>query len=211
MKLYIRILFFLCVLWTSASAQSGRKSLIQFSGIVISGDSSQPVPFVNISIKGSSKGTITDFYGFFSLPVEKNDTIELSAIGYKRLRLFMPDTLRKLHYYSVIEMESDTILLRTVVVRPWPPLEQFKQVFLQKKVPDDMMERAKKNLDHAHMKVLFDRMPMDGGMNFRNAVQQRSDRLYYNGQYPPMRILDPLAWAKFVKALQNGELKIKKE
>jgi len=40
------------------------KKLIQFSGVVVNGDSLQPIPFVNIMIKNSYHGTVSDYYGY---------------------------------------------------------------------------------------------------------------------------------------------------
>ena len=54
----------------------------------------------------------------------------------------------------------------------------------------------------------FDRFRMDGSMNYRYFVDQQISKLYYNGQYPPNNLLNPIAWAHFLKALENGDLKI---
>lgn len=47
-------------------AQVQESDLVQFSGVVVAGDSIRAVPFVNIRIKGSNRGTTSDLYGFFS-------------------------------------------------------------------------------------------------------------------------------------------------
>ena len=189
-------------------AQQKDKKMIQFSGIIAAADSSMPVPFANISIKGSTRGTISDFVGFFSIPVNKRDTIIFSCVGYKRAWIIIPDTIKTGKYSMIKALKNDTIMLRTAEVRPLPPLDQFKQVFLTKKIPDDNLEHAKKNLERAEMKARFNALPNDGYLNYRYAVQQNADKLYYAGQLPPIRLLDPLAWARFIKQWQNGELKI---
>jgi hypothetical protein len=208
-KINIFLFFMLYCMLTSAQVRD--KKLIQFSGIVVTSDSSAPVPFASVIIKHIHKGVTSDFVGFFSMAVRRADTLEISAIGFKKGYLVIPDTLQKNALYSVITLDPDTILLKTVVVRPWPEIERFKQIFLQKKVPDDDLERAKRNLSKENMQMAYDNMPMDPHMNFRHSLQQRAEKLYYAGQYPPLRLLDPLAWARFIKALKNGDLKIENE
>ena len=47
------------------------------------GDGKEPVIGANITIKGSTTGTITDFDGYFELNVDKGATIVVSYMGYK--------------------------------------------------------------------------------------------------------------------------------
>jgi hypothetical protein len=211
MKLKVHILLPVLLNCLQLSAQTRDKKLIQFTGIIITSDSASAVPFATVNIKGTGKGSLTDFVGFFSIPVRKRDTVEISAIGYKKTRVIIPDSIGKGQFYSIIALTQDTVLLKAVVIRPWPAIEQFKHIFLQKKIPDDDLERAKKNLSKENMQMAYDNMPMNSSMNFRNATYQHAEKLYYAGQYPPNRLLDPLAWVKFIKALQDGDLKIKKE
>ena len=57
--------------------------LVQFSGVVVTADSLRPVPFANISVVKTGRGTTSDYWGFFSLVVHKNDLVSFSAVGYK--------------------------------------------------------------------------------------------------------------------------------
>jgi hypothetical protein len=190
--------------------QAQNKKVIQFSGIIVSADSSKPIPFVTITVRGSSKGTISNFFGFYSLAVELKDTVEFSSVGLKRSRVIIPDTIRERSYTIIKELKPDTIILKTAVVYPWTT-ERFKAVFLQKKVPDDNLERARKNLDQASMKMLFNGLAMDGSMNHKNYMQQHADKIYYAGQTPPNNLLNPFAWAQFLSAWKEGKLKIQTE
>jgi hypothetical protein len=40
-------------------------------------------------------------------------------------------------------------------------------------------------------------------------MQQQYTKLYYAGQYPPNNLLNPVAWAKFIKSWKEGKLKRK--
>lgn len=185
------------------------KDLIQFSGIIVEADSLHPVPFTKIIIKNSNRGTLADYYGYFSFVAQKKDTIIFSAIGYKRSQYVIPDTLAGNKYSLIQVLRYDTITLATAVIYPWPTADEFKKVFLNTRVPDDDLERAKKNLDREEMKGKYETMAMDGSMNYKATMQQYQSRLYWAGQYPPNNLLNPFAWAQFVKMWREGKLKIK--
>ena len=188
----------------------GERELIQFSGVVITGDSLTPVPFVNIVIKNSFRGTISDYFGYFSFVAQENDTIVFSAVGFKKGQFLIPDSLSADRYSLIQLLVQDTFLLKETVIYPWPTKEQFKQAFMSMNIPDDDLEKAKNNLAMAELKERFEATGMDGSMNFKNYMQQESAKLYYAGQYPSFNLLNPIAWAQFIKAWKNGEFKKKK-
>ncbi|HAJ99156.1 MAG TPA: hypothetical protein DCM62_03950 [Bacteroidales bacterium] len=183
------------------------RHIIQFSGIVVEGDSLTPVPFTNIWVKNTHRGTVSDFYGFFSIVVQAHDTLRFSNIGYKDVYYVVPDTMRQNRYSVVQILTRDTIILPETVIFPWPTREQFRHAFLNTKIPDDDYDRAMRNLAIAEMRERLERMPMDGGANFRHAMNQHAQRMYYIGQTPPMRIFDPFAWAQFIRAWREGRFR----
>lgn len=66
---------------------------------------------VNVKIKNSSNGTITDFNGEFSLKASTGDILEISYVGYKPITLTVsPNTS-----YDIV-MKEDTETLEEVVV-----------------------------------------------------------------------------------------------
>lgn len=191
-------------------AQQGERDLIQFSGVVVTGDSLSPVPFVNIIIKNSFRGTISDYFGYFSFVAQEYDTIVFSSVGFKKGRFVIPDSLSTNRYSLIQLLIKDTFLLQETIIYPWPTIEQFKQAFMNLNIPDDDLERAKNNLVIAELKERAEATGMDGSMNFTNYMQQQNSKLYYAGQYPPNNLLNPLAWAQFIQAWRNGDFKRKK-
>lgn len=181
--------------------------VIQFSGLVVTGDSLKPVPYTSIYVRNTRRGTTTDFYGFFSLAVRQSDTLRFSAVGFKEVIYVVPDTLTQNRYSAIQIMTRDTINLPETVIYPWPTREQFRHAFIYTEIPDDDYDRAMRNLARAEMKERMQNMPMDGSMNFRNMTNQQASRLYYAGQAPPMRIFDPLAWSQFIKAWREGRFR----
>jgi len=187
-----------------------KRELIQFSGVIVTGDSLNKVPYVNIIITNSNRGTISDFFGYFSFVAQEQDTIQFSAVGFKKAQFVIPDSL-SINRYSLIQlMVRDTILLPETFIYPWPTKEQFRQAFMNLDIPDDDLERAKKNLELAEMRERYKATGMDASMNFTNAMQEQSTKLYYAGQNPPIGLLNPIAWVKFIEAWKKGELKIEK-
>lgn len=192
-------------------AQKSDSTLIQFSGVVVTDDSLRPIPFVNIFIKDSWRGTITDMFGFFSFVAQKNDEVIFNALGYKTVKFKIPDTITSNRYTLIQIMRMDTLILNETEIYPWPTYEQFKHAFVNAEIPDDDLERAMKNIREMEKRIIFEEIPMNGSMNYRNYISNKVGQLYYAGQMPPNNLLNPLAWAQFIKAWRDGKFKLKRK
>lgn len=207
-----QFIFILTILTCSALAKAQEadsliSDLVQFSGIIVNADSIKPVPFTHIIDKTTNKGTMADYYGYFSFVAKKNDTILFSAMGYKNSQYIIPDTVTFNRYSLIQVMASDTILLPQTVIYPWPSREDFSDAFLTLNIPDDDFERAKKNMAQAALRDMSVEMPMDGSMNYDYNMQMQQDKLYYIGQTQPITVLNPFAWAQFIEAWKDGKFK----
>lgn len=187
------------------------QKVVQFSGIIVTGDSLQPVPFVNISVHDSHRGTMSDYFGFFSLVAQETDTIDFSSLGYRPVSFVIPDSLSESKYSLIQIMRSDTIMLDEAVVYPWPSKEDFKDAFLALELPNSELQNARRNMNASHMIALAENMRADGSENFKYQMQQDASRLYTAGQAPQNNLLNPLAWAEFIQAWRNGAFKKKKK
>lgn len=200
--------FFVFALYCKGQQNQG-SDLVQFSGVVVSGDSLNPIPFASILVRNEARGTISDYFGFFSFVAQKGDTIEFTCVGYKKSFYKIPDTLRGDKYSLIQMLTTDTVLLGESFVRPWPTQEQFREAFLNLKIPDDDLVRARRNLARYEMKEKWETTAMDGSLNYKTAMQQKQSQLYYIGQYQPNNLLNPIAWANFIEAWQRGDFKKK--
>jgi len=205
--LILCLFLIISVFYSDVKAQDNK--LIQFSGVVVTSDSLTPLPFVSIAVKNTRKGTITDYYGFFSFVAKKGDIIVFSTVGYKPVMFKIPDTITHQRYSLIQTLAADTVLLSETVIYPWPSPEQFKNAFININIPDDEYRLAEKNLARAEMKERFNNYKMDGSMNYKYAMDRVNSRLYYAGQLPPNNLLNPFAWAKFIQAWRNGDFKRK--
>jgi len=202
------IIIFLC-LWQNAQTQEQpiEPEVIQFSGVAVNAENLNPVSFTNVMIKNTYRGTISDYYGYFSFVALKNDTILFSAIGFKESSFVIPDTITGNRYSLIHVMDSDTILLAPTIIYPWPTEEDFKKAFINLDIPDDEIEIARKNLAKAEMKERAMNFKMDGSMNYRHYIERETSKLYYAGQTQPISLLNPFAWAHFIKAWKEGKFK----
>lgn len=194
---------------STADSTKKKRTLIQFSGVVVEGDSLNPVPYASIIVRHTRRGTISDYFGYYSFVAAQADTIEFSAIGFASAQYIIPDTLSETMYSLIQVLRKDTIYLKTAEVFPWPSKEQFKQAFLNLNIKDDDLARATKNMNRADLKEQMLGMAMDASMSYKYNMQQYQSRLYYSGQYPPNNLLNPIAWAKFIQAWKNGDFKKK--
>lgn len=197
--------------FNETQAQTKNDSLIQFSGVLLTRDSLEAVPFATVMIKGSNRGTISDYYGYFSFVAERGDTIQFSYVGFKDAFFWIPDSLDRKNYSLIQMMDVDTVILQEAVIYPWPTKEQFRQAFLDLRLPEDDKQIAMRNLERAELKERMENMEASGSESFKIANQMRANQLYYAGQLPPNNLLNPIAWAKFIKAWKNGDFKRKKK
>ncbi|MBE0648303.1 MAG: carboxypeptidase-like regulatory domain-containing protein [Bacteroidales bacterium] len=183
--------------------------LVQFTGITVTADSLSSVPFTKILIKTSHEGTTTDAMGYFSFVAHIGDTVLFNAIGYKPTSFIIPDTILHQRYSLIQLMTADTLTLTPAIIFPWPTYEEFKQAFINLDIPDDDLERARRNLSPAKIMMMADQLPMDARMNYNNYIENQTSKLYYFGQQQPFSIFNPFAWAQFIKAWKDGKFKRK--
>ena len=74
---------------TAVRAQ-GQRRVVQFSGIIATGDSLLGVPGATIFVPKAGRGTATNAYGYFSLPVLTGDSIVIRSLGYANQTIIIP-------------------------------------------------------------------------------------------------------------------------
>lgn len=193
----------------STTVTSGT-NLIQFSGVVLDQDSLTPIPFVSILIKGTNRGTVTNYYGFFSLVVNPGDELQFFSINHKNRVYKIADTLKQKYYYALQVLTKDTIELKAVDVYPWPSREDFRRAFLALDLKDTDFERAERNMNKETLTYLERTQGNDAAANYKVAMQNYYTKVYTSGQSPSIKLLDPIAWANFIDAWRKGKYSKKK-
>lgn len=181
--------------------------IIQFSGVVMTSDSLMGIPFVTIYIPNSRKGTVTNSEGYFSFVAEEGDSVRFSCIGFKPAIFAIPKTVRGDKFSIIHLMSPDTTYLDTILIFPWPSRDQFRQAFISLEVPDDDLERAKKNLEQEYLRELGLYMENDGNEATDFYLRSEARKFYSAGQQAPQMVFNAFAWAKFIQAWKRGDFK----
>ncbi|HLP21672.1 MAG TPA: hypothetical protein VK174_15270 [Chitinophagales bacterium] len=183
--------------------------LIQFSGYALTADSLMGVPFAHITIINRGRVATAGPDGFFSFAAREGDTLYFTSIGYTPAMYVIPAKLEQ-EKFSVIQlMTKSDYYLRTTIIYPWGSRENFHQAFMDLRLPDDDLERAKRNMDRERLAELGERLEQDGGEATNVALRNSSAKTYYYGQTAPQNIFNPLAWAEFIRAWKRGDFKKK--
>ncbi len=184
--------------------------LVQFAGVVVSADSTRLLPLVSIRLKGTKRGSYTDASGFFSVVARKSDTIVFSSIGMKTVEYVFPANLKETKFSIIQPMQEDTIYLPETVIHPGPTPEEFNYYFVKANIPDEYFIRANANLRAKTLQSMGNNLPMDAGEATSYAQQAQAYQYYYQGQLPPQRLFDPIAWSQFFNTWKKGDYNKKK-
>jgi hypothetical protein len=212
MKRLLPLLIFVAALLSnkaSAQFENTRDSVVQLYGIVMTADSLEGIPVVNITVKGQNRGTMTNNQGVFSIVVLKGDVVEFSHVSYKLKTVTIPKDLVGNQHSVVQLMVKDTVYLPATIIRPRPTPQQFERDFVKTKIPDDDIEIARQNNSSAKRRALMQSTPGDGGEATALQMRNASARASYAGQLPPQNIFNPAAWSEFIKAWKRGDYKRK--
>lgn len=196
----------------SLEAQSTAK-VIQFSGKVVTeeNDAMVGVPYAVVAVRGTNRGTFTDYDGFFSIVARTDETLVFSVLGFKDAYYHVPDTLISDRYTIFQILTKDTILLPQAVIYPWPDPDHFTQEFLAMDVSDNLEDIAAENLSDKAMMQLREYLPTDGPEHTQIYLKQQANKYYYEGQIRTPQILNAFAWKEFIQAWKRGDFKRKKK
>lgn len=213
-RFFFAFLFLTAIGFHELSAQGFVDSnLVQFSGMIVTDQKNEPlpIPYAHVGVENTRRGTYADRNGFFSLVVQKGESLVFSAIGFKTAHYKVPQDLTDNRYSIFQILYVDTLSLPETVIYPWPSRENFKLEFLALDVSDKMREIAAKNLADNAMANLRNSLPRDGRETYGSYQQQVVQNYYYAGQYRPINLFNVVAWKKFFDAWKEGKFKKKKE
>lgn len=202
---FLGLLFFFCTPEQAAAQRQTR--VVQLSGFVATGDSLYGVTGVSIFVPGTGRGTQSNEYGFFSVPVLAGDSVLFSAIGFKKQYLIIPKTYSSESYSIIMQMIEDPTELPTVDVFPWATEREFREAVANVKLPDEGRAIAMRNLDPERLEELFKTTPMDGSGNFKYGMEQQ--RLQQQNRHMIQTGISPFAIPALIKSLINGDFKQK--
>jgi hypothetical protein len=192
-------------------AQADKKPLIQFSGIILDQDSLTALPYVSVLIKGTKRGAVSDYLGFFSLVLSPGDELEFYSVTHKNRTYKVADTLRLKYYFAIQVLTKDTIQLPPVEIYPWPSKDDFKRAFLALNLNETDAERADQNLKSESLTYLERNQSASATENYKYVMQNYYTKIYTAGQQPSISLLNPLKWAEFIDAWRKGKFSNKSQ
>ncbi len=129
---------------------------INIKGRIVDIQSGEPIPFVNIVVKGSLAGWVSDSTGNFLFQVptgRKRDTLLISALGYEmQLVPLSPLSEQYLH----IELQPNLVHLKEAIIRPGEnPAFRIMRKLIENKGIHNIENKSAYEYDAYH-KVEFD-------------------------------------------------------
>jgi hypothetical protein len=201
------ILFFMIALPSFGQTE---KKIVQFSGVVVGEDSTSGVPGVHIFVPKGGRGTTSNPYGYFSMPVLENDSLIISAVGYEKMHFIIPtggsDT-----YTVVIELLPDTTYLPELKIYPFPTEELLKEAILALELPyQGHYDNMANSMDQAMLNKMYRNLPMNASSNYDFYLNQQMATYNSRFQTTSIPLLNPFAWGEFVRSLKRGDYDKKK-
>ncbi|WP_435380126.1 carboxypeptidase-like regulatory domain-containing protein [Cyclobacterium jeungdonense] len=211
MKLSIKILFLFCIgyvgITLQAQAQDApEQKVVQLSGVILNADSTIAIPGVNIYVPKKGRGTSSNRFGYFSMPVLAGDSVVFSFIGLKRQTITIPENIEEDKLSYILTMVEDEIALQEVQVMPYPTEEEFKNAILAVNI-DAEPPLNRGNLSPQLLLRWAEEMPASGNENFRQFTNQQTQQTLDRYGPRPLPLLNPFAWAEFIRSIKNGDLK----
>lgn len=186
---------------------SAQKKVIQFSGLVVTGEQSVGVPYASVYVPKTSRGAYSNDYGFFSFPLLVGDTCMVKSQGFRPQKYIIPNDGRE-SISVVLYLQADTTLLPEVEILPFPTEEDFKRAFLALKLPETDLNRMRQNLNPRMLESMRYNLSMDGGLNHMYFSRQQSDALVNQNFLPgTSQLLNPFAWGRFLDAVKSEKEK----
>lgn len=201
-------LFFIALLaGNAAHAQDDPdRKVIQLSGVILNADSTDAIPGVNIYVPTKGRGTSSNRFGYFSMPVAAGDSVVFSYIGLERQSFKVPEDTDRDQISLILTMMEDAYTLSEVEVMPYPTEEEFKNAVLAMTV-EEAPPLNQGNLSPQLLLRWAEQMPASGNEHFRGFQNQQLMQI--QDRYGPRSfpLLNPFAWAKFIQSIKNGDLK----
>lgn len=207
LKYFIYIFsFFLTVSVLVAQSDAPvKRNIIQFTGVVFAPDSNSVIPGVHVYVPTAGRGTTTNPYGFFSLPVLEGDSLVFSAVGFKRQYYIVPEHKESTSLKVLITMQEDVTLLSEVEVFPYPTEAMFKEAILSLETPyQKQYSNLNAWLSSDYMSSAYADLPASPNANHQYYMQMQMQAIQNKYQKPQNNLLNPWAWSKFINSLKKG-------
>ena len=183
---------------------------VQVSGI-ITDESYRPVPGVAVVSSRLKKGVLSERTGIYSITSTPGDTIFFRALGFKRYHTIIPESFQGRHCEVDIALAADTIQIKEVSIMPWKNYSEFIKDITKERPADQLIENMNDNIASIYVAIANQtnvRVSPEAG--YRYAMEQNFGAMSTREQLPVNNLLNPFAWAKFIRSIKNGLFKNQK-
>ena len=206
--LYITAVFILFVSVCYGQTVENEK-YVQVSGI-ITDQSFRPVPGVAVVSRKFKKGSLSERSGIYSITSTPGDTIFFRALGFKRYHTIIPETFTERHCEVDIALDIDTIQIKEVSIMPWKNYAEFIKDVTKPKPVDPIIENMNDNIASIYVAIANPASKVASEAGYRYAMEQNFTAMSTREQFPINNLLNPFAWAKFIRGIKNGLFKSQK-
>ncbi len=178
--------------------------VVQLTGVVFGKDSTQVVPGVHVYVPKVGRGTTSNPYGFFSLPVIEGDSVVFSAVGFSKASYVVPAHREDNSLQIIVTLREDVTYLEELEVFPYPSEAVFKAAVLAVELPDQRSyDNLQRFLSSDVLREAYWNLPASANMNHRFFMQQQQAAIAYRFQPPSNPLLNPFAWRDFIRSLKR--------
>lgn len=202
------IAIFLLLISAPLFSQSGsREKFVQVTGIVVDYNYT-PLGGVTVISQKLRRAAITEAVnGIYSLTSVPGDTILFRAVGYKRYHSIIPEDYKEKTCNIDIMLQVDTVTIEDVTILPWRTYDEFISDMTKAKDYDPVDDFYAENIESIYISIAkASSLNISGHSAYRTAMQQNFDNMRYKGQLPVNNLLNPFAWAKFIKSIKDGSI-----
>ncbi len=179
-------------------------TIIQFTGVIFTQDSTSVVPGVHIYLPKNGRGTTSNPYGFFSLPVREGDSIIFSGVGLKKRSFIIPKHEEEFSLKLLLTMEEDITFLDEVEVFPYPSEAMFKEAVLSLELPyQKEFDNMNGWLAQEYMRKAYSGLSSGGSGNYDYQMYQQQRAIADKYNRPANNLLNPFAWARAIRDLKR--------
>jgi hypothetical protein len=208
-RLIYTIILLLLLISPLHSQTGSPERFVQVSGI-ITDMTDRPVAGVAVISKKMRRGAISERTGIYSITSVPGDTIFYRALGFKRYHTLIPPAYESRHCMVDIKLELDTIPIGEVTILPWKTYNEFIKEMTKEKPADPLIENMNENLASVYVAINNQTgVSISPEAGYRYAMEQNFNAMATRYQFPVNNLLNPFAWAKFIKGVKNGLLKNK--
>ncbi|MCS6906029.1 MAG: carboxypeptidase-like regulatory domain-containing protein [Bacteroidia bacterium] len=202
------------MLWAQNKNTTSEK-VFQLSGLILSRTTALPISYAKIAVNKNRRYAISNEEGFFSIPVVRGDTLQISRIGYKTsflainsyLAQYKGDTVAP-YLYIIHYLLEDTITLPTITIHPYKTATDIKYAILNlPKTMELSIEQAQTTVNPELLAFFMENLPEDENERLKIVQKRYTDYYLQANTQNTISLVDPIAIYKLIKYVSEKSKK----